>query len=140
MLGQTNHIVNHVCNMVENRNALLQDLEKTKNEINQMKQEMLELKAKNELLDKFVTMDDLKEVIDDVKGGFDVIFNSTPRVVNDGLQQKIDEVIAKFNDLEAQHKELYDRFESIPVEFQIESNQPVAKKNIPKLNITKKKI
>lgn len=145
MLGHTNNIVNHVSNICESRNAYSIELNKLKEQAKSnmenleiMKIDLQQLKSEiqsfKDFENKYVTMDELNEVVNDVKNSFELFLNLTPR-----SDDKLEHVLKNINDLEQRIQTLQQQYESIPVEFAIENTQVPVKRNIPKLNIKTKK-
>jgi len=135
MIGKTlqTNITSDVSKFLDEKNQLTQKQSEIKNTIESLNKELEQLK---ECLNTCVSVDDIGILVQDIKNSFELFVVQTPRS-ND------DEIIKRLNALESKVAEIPDmkiiqNSSGLPVDHTSLSSR-IEKREIPKLNITKKK-
>jgi len=135
MIGKTlqTNITTDVSKFLDDKNQLAQKQCEIKNKIENLNKELEDLK---ESMSSCVSVDDISVLVQDIKNSFELFASQTPRS-ND------DEIIKRLNALEAKVAEIPDMkiiqsSSGLPIDNTTLSSR-IEKREIPKLNISKKK-
>jgi len=136
-------ISSHLSNYVQNKETMSHDIDELKQKIEGSYKEQQEKYSKllfdveniKEGLKTTVNVDDLNDLIDDVRNSFELFLNNTPR--QNELEKLLRTLEVKVNDLEARMNAFFGNGE---VELiTVENTQKEVKKcKVPKLDIKKK--
>ena len=137
-------ISSHLSNYVQNKETMSHDIDELKQKIEGSYKEQQEKYSKllfdveniKEGLKTTVNVDDLNDLIDDVRNSFELFLNNTPR--QNELEKLLRTLEVKVNDLEARMNAFFGNGE---VELiTVENTQKEVKKcKVPKLDISRKK-
>lgn len=127
MIGKSSfiNITSDLSRVVEDRQQLFQKQNELKLRLEEVQHELEEVKT---YFNTVVSMDDLNVLVQDIKSSFELFVNNTPRnPINDEYESRI--------------KALEDKLSKIEIiQTNVETaQQPTIKKEIPKLNLEKKK-
>jgi len=130
MIGKTLHtnITADVGKFFEEKNQLVQKQCEIKNKIDDLNNELEELRV---YMNTCVNVDDLNILVQDIKSSFELFVNQTPRSNDDDL-------VRRLNALEARVAEIPDMKIISQAQAQCETVPVSNKKEIPKLNIKKR--
>ena len=131
MIGKTlpTNITSEVGKFFEEKNQLVQKQCEIKNKIEDLNNELEELRV---YMNTCVSVDDINGLVQDIKNSFELFVNQTPRS-ND------DELVRRLNALEARVAEIPDmKIIQNVASLSVEPSPVSCKKEIPKLNIRKK--
>lgn len=154
--GCKHKISDHVGNLVQNREALInelnvlklklsEDLNKSKNDQDNVKNDMERVnKELEEIKQKFahyVDVEQIEELITDIRQSFEIFMNTTPRQKDDEFDNKMNAMQKQLNFMETQMKEMKSQMDSLFSSGEVEvipASAKSSKKSVPKLELKKK--